>query len=130
MRHMWGHAWLSASVTSAIEGKRCKWMGRPEVNANTVSTMRPRRGPRRQAVRTSDRAHGAHAHRSAEARRSANPRSARAAAAAEARRPFGEEGAGAAQPRRCRCGTARSGRERTLNMRAAESVAYEAVALA
>ena len=49
-----GYAWLSANVTAEIEGKRCKWMGRPEVNA-TVSTMRPRRGPRRQAVRTSDR---------------------------------------------------------------------------
>ena len=49
-----GYAWLSANVTAEIEGKRCKWMGRPEVNS-TISTMRPRRGPRRQAVRTSDR---------------------------------------------------------------------------
>ncbi len=49
-----GYAWLSANVTAEIEGKRCKWMGRPEVNGS-IEMMRPRRGPRRQAVRTSDR---------------------------------------------------------------------------
>ena len=124
-----GYAWLSANVTSAIEGKRCKWMGRPEVNA-TASTMRPRRGPRRQAVRTSDR----------------EVALARIAAAEDLRERQIQE-AHERRRRRKRGGPLvkrepapraaslsmrnRQKRKERLNMRrGAESVAYEAVALA
>ena len=51
-----GHAWLAANVSAEVPGRRCKWMGRPEVNATDATARpRPRRGPRRHAVRTSDR---------------------------------------------------------------------------
>ena len=125
-----GYAWLSANVTAEIEGKRCKWMGRPEVNS-TISTMRPRRGPRRQAVRTSDR----------------GVVLARIAAAEDLRERQVQEALERRRRRRKRGGVTvprapapratslsmrnRQKRKERLNMRrGAESVAYEAVALA
>ena len=124
-----GYAWLSANVTSAIEGKRCKWMGRPEVNA-TVSTMRPRRGPRRQAVRTSDREVALARIAAAEDLRE------RQIQEAHERRRRRKRGGPLVQrepaPRAASLSMRnRQKRKERLNMRrGAESVAYEAVALA
>ena len=124
-----GYAWLSANVTAEIEGKRCKWMGRPEVNS-TISTMRPRRGPRRQAVRTSDREVVLARIAAAE-----DLRERQVQEALERRRRRKRRGPPvprAPAPRATSLSMRnRQKRKERLNMRrGAESVAYEAVALA
>ena len=124
-----GYAWLSANVTSAIEGKRCKWMGRPEVNA-TDSTMRPRRGPRRQAVRTSDREVALARIAAAEDLRERQVQEAHERR--RRRKRGGPTVPRAPAPRAASLSMRnRQKRKERLNMRrGAESVAYEAVALA